>query len=157
MRKITFIKDRIAPLCLALCALTVSALFTGCPSADGLHNQPVLMVKFEFTGFGNISGNYSVPGSFDGVDKWTKGINDVDVVMEDGSGTSNPIPVISKWIKFSLCPTGDESWSRPWYEEGVCYGNVENWNFYNTKILNLDDGEVTLVVDASSGEVTEKN
>ena len=159
MRKITFIKDMIAPLCLALCALTVSALFTGCPSADGLHNQPALMVKFEFTGFGNISGNYSIPGSFDGdANNWTKKIADVDVVMKDGSGISNPIPVISTWIEFSLCPTGGD-WERPWHTEDGIDGNAVDrnsgikQNIYYTG-LNLTAGEVTLLVDASSGTAT---
>ncbi|MCH5290912.1 MAG: hypothetical protein J1D88_04010 [Treponema sp.] len=158
MRKITFIKDRIAPLCLALCALTVSALFTGCPSADGLHNQQALMVTFEFTGFGNISGEYSIPGSFDGdADNWTKKIADVDVVMKDGSGISNPIPVVSTWIKFSLCPTGDESWLRPWYtEEGIKGNDAEKGNYWNFYIdgLDLNAGEMTIVIDASSGTAT---
>ena len=160
MRRISFIKNKMAALSLALCSLFVSALLTACPSADGLHNQPALMVTMEFTGFGNTSGDYSIPGSFDGNEGWTKGISDVDVVMKNGSGISNPIPVISTWIKFSLCPKGDESWSRPWYEENVRAGNAADEsaggimrNFYIGD-LDLNAGEITLLIDASSGTAT---
>ena len=154
MRKITFIKDRIAPLCLALCALTVSALFTGCPSADGLHNQQALMVTFEFTGFGDFTADCAVPGNFDGSNGWVN--TNLDVAIKKGEGTTlNPVPVTISNIQFSLVPVNE--WSRPWYKEGELEGNATDkgvmHNFYIND-LDLNAGEMTIVVDASSGTAT---
>lgn len=157
MRRISFIKNKMAALSLALCSLFVSALLTACPSADGLHNQPALMVTMEFTGFGNTSGDYSIPGSFDGIsDPWTRGMNNVDVVMKNGEGTTiNPIPVTASNIQFSLVPTGE--WTRPWNTELGLEGNGSDkgvmHNFYIDD-LDLNAGEITLLIDASSGIAT---
>ena len=53
--------------------LMISALFAfglvSCADEDGLHDQNALMVTFEFTGFGDISGSYAIPGNFDDWDK----------------------------------------------------------------------------------------
>ena len=142
------VKNKIGALCAAMLVFTASVLFTGCPDANGLHNQSALMVTFEFTGFGDdISGSYSIPGNFD---NWDNTI--ADVTLAKGAGTSDPIAVSESNIQFSLCPVGE--WTRPWYVKGSVEGNGSDSgvmrNFYIDG-LDLDAGEVTLLIDASSG------
>lgn len=141
--------------CLAA-ALLCAALFTACPNADGLHNQKELLVTFEFSGFGDISGDYSIPGNFDGNDKkWTKGVDVTDVVMSNGKGTSSTISVTTSNIQFSLCPK--EDWNRGWYKLNELMGNGSDsgtmQNFYING-LNLDRGTATISVEpAASSDV----
>lgn len=72
--------------------------------------------------------------------------------MKDGGGTSNKIAVTSSNIQFSLCPVNE--WTRPWYQKGVLEGNGSDGgtmqNFYIDG-LDLNAGEITLIIDASSG------
>ena len=132
-----------------LSLFTVFALGS-CADENGLHDQNALMVTFEFTGFGEISGDYSIPGNFDGSGAWDN--TNVDVVMKDGGGTSNKIAVTSSNIQFSLSPVNE--WTRPWYQKGVLEGNGSDGgtmqNFYIDG-LDLNAGEITLIIDASSG------
>ena len=142
---------------LSLTALTLT--FTACPSAEGLHNQQELLVTFEFSGFydtsGNaISGNYSIPGNFDGNDGWDN--TNVDVVMKNGKGSSNEISVTTSDIQWSLVPVND--WSRPWYSAGVSEGNGAdgssgNRNFYIDN-LDLSAGTATVYVTMENGVAT---
>ena len=140
-------------LLLLLAALLALGL-SSCADENGLHDQNALLVTFEFSGFGeDISGDYAVPGNFDGTDAWDN--TNVDVVLKNGAGTSNPIAVTIQNIQFSLCPTG--AWTRPWYKKGEVEGNGSDsgtmHNFYIDG-LDLDAGEITLVIDASSGTAT---
>lgn len=135
--------------CLAA-ALLCAALFTACPNADGLHNQKELLVTFEFSGFRDISGNYAIPGEFGGSVSWDN--TNVDVVMNNGKGISNPIAVTTANIEFSLCLTN--TWNRPWHKENECEGNSIDrgtagnpyQNFYIDK-LDLDAGTAVVVVE----------
>lgn len=141
---------------LTIIGLGLTALLcTGCPDVDGLHNQPELLVTFEFSGFGDISGEYAIPGNFDGNTNWTKGVDDTDIVMKNGSGTSNEIFVTTANIQFSLCPKGD--WSRPWYKAGEREGNGSDGgtmqNFYIDK-LDLSAGTATVIVKMENGTAT---
>ena len=134
----------------------ISCLFLGgglssCADADGLHNQPELLVTFEFSGFGDISGNYSIPGNFDGNNGWDN--TKIDVVMKNGRGVSNEISVTTSNVQFSLCPVND--WSRPWFSAGACEGNGAdgsngNRNFYIDN-LDLSKGKATVVVEVKNG------
>ncbi len=136
----------------ALILLSLVLVFSlgGCADEDGLHDQNALLVTMKFTGFGDTSGEYSIPGNFGGTSSWDN--SNVDVVMKDGEGTSNQISVTISNIQFSLCPVNE--WTRPWYQEGVCEGNASDSgtmdNFYYDG-LDLSAGEVTLIIDASSG------
>lgn len=136
-----FLLALVLPFCLAM-------TLTSCADEDGLHDQNALQVTFEFTGFGDdISGSYSIPGNFDSWDNTT-----ADVSLSKGAGTSEVIAISDSNIQFSLCPVGE--WTRPWYIEGAVEGNGSDggkmWNFYIDD-LDLDAGEVTILVDASSG------
>lgn len=139
-------------LLLSIAAAILLALgLASCADEDGLHDQNALLVTFEFKGFGDeISGSYAIPGNFDNWDNTTS-----DVTLTKGSGTSVKIPVTSANIQFSLVPTN--AWTRPWYSAGTLEGNGSDagkmWNFYKDD-LPLDAGEITLVVDASSGTAT---
>lgn len=153
MKKFTVIKNKTSALLLFISLLLVCMMFTGCPDVNGLHNQNALLVTMEFSGFGNVSGDYSIPGNFDGSASWDN--TNVDVVLKNGEGTSNAIAVTSANIQFSLCPTNE--WTRPWYSAGSIEGNGNDagtmWNFYIDN-LDLNAGEITLVLDASSGTAT---
>ncbi|MCR5219143.1 hypothetical protein [Treponema sp.] len=152
--KVKNIKNKIAVFAslafIALAGLSV----TSCADAEGLHNQQALMVTFQFENFGeDISGNYSIPGNFDGSDSWDN--TNVDVTLKEGSGTSSQIAVTISNIQFSLVPVN--AWNRPWYIKGEVEGNGADpsasgalQNFYIDG-LDLSAGEVTLVIDASSG------
>ena len=149
MKKI-FIKT----LSAALLSLALIFGLASCADADGLHDQNALLVTFVFTGFGDdISGDYSIPGNFDGTDSWDN--TNTDVVLKNGEGTSNPISVTIPNIQFSLCPK--DEWTRPWYKKGEVEGNGSDKgvmrNFYIDG-LDLNAGEITLVIDASSGTAT---
>lgn len=139
-----------------LCSMSAFML-TGCPSAEGLHNQSGSTVIFVFKGFPeSVSGDYSIPGDFDGDSSWENGIDNVDVTMKNGEGTSSEFTVSSDWIKFSLIKTNDSSWSRNWYPEVA--GNIEDTgtagtpkqNFYIDG-LEVGNGDFSIVIDASSG------
>ena len=142
---------KITVLVASLVLVSAGLTLTGCPSAAGLHNQKELLVTFEFSGFGDISGNYSIPGNFDGNNAWDN--TNTDVVMRNGSGTSNEISVTSANIQWSLVPVDD--WNRPWYSAGVTEGNGAdgssgNRNFYIDN-LDLDAGTATVVVKMENG------
>ena len=125
-----------------------SLLTVSCADVNGLHNQQAVNVTFKFENFGDdISGNYSIPGNFDDWDNTTQ-----DIVMSGGDGTSNKIAITDSNIQFSLVPVNE--WTRPWYTKGVLEGNGSDTgkmrNFYIDN-LDLDSGEITIVIDASSG------
>ena len=146
---------RFACTVLAVCACAF--VLGGCPSAEGLHNQTGSYVTFVFTGFPeSVSGDYSVPGDFNGDSSWENEVKNTDVTMKNGEGTSVPFMVTSSWIKFSLVPKGDSAWNRPWYPEVM--GNVEDTGTAGNPMQNffiegyeLGGGDFTIVVDASSG------
>lgn len=123
--------------------------FSSCADADGLHDQNALMVTFHFTGFGDISGSYSIPGNFDSWDNTT-----TDITMKNGEGTSNAIAVTESNIQFTLVPVN--GWTRDWYVAGSMEGNGNDsgsgkmQNFYIDG-LDLNAGEATVLVDISSG------
>ena len=148
MKKLTLIFSAVSA------ALVLAAVLTGCPSATGLHNQEAAEVTFVFTNFPeSIDGNYSIPGNFDGNSStWTKQLDDVDVVMKKGEGTSNPITVTTANIQWSLVETGDSAWNRLWYPEVKGNGSDGGAmrNFYIDG-LDLSAGEITILIDASSG------
>ena len=151
--KKSFYKILAAFSVLCVCAFC----FTACPDPDGLHNQTGSNVTFVFTGFPeSISGDYSVPGDFNGDSSWENEVSNVDVTMKNGEGTSNPFMVTSSWIKFSLVPTGDTAWNRPWYPEAK--GNVEDTGTAGNPMQNffiegyeLGSGDFTIVIDCSTG------
>ena len=145
---------------LYLCvAFALSLVFTACPSAAGLHNQTGSNVTFVFTGFPeNVSGDYAVPGDFNGDSSWENEVANVDVTMKNGEGTSRAFMVTSSWIKFSLVPVGDSAWNRPWYKKGEAEGNVEDTGTAGNPMQNffiegyeLGSGDFTIVVDLSGG------
>ncbi|WP_191014588.1 hypothetical protein [Treponema zioleckii] len=131
--------------------LSLSMIFAlvSCADENGLHDQNALLVTMKFTGFGSVSGNYSIPGNFDGTGSWDN--TNVDVVLKDGEGTSNQIAVTVSNIQFSLCPVN--SWDRPWNDNGINGNGSSDGKMQNFYIdgLDLGAGEVTLVIDASSG------
>lgn len=136
-----------------ICTLCLFS-FTACPNAQGLHDQPELLVSFEFSGFGDISGTYAIPGNFDGNNAWNN--TNADVVMRNGSGVSNEISVTSPNIQFSLVPVND--WNRTWYKAGEAEGNGAdgssgNRNFYIDN-LDLNAGTATVVVKMQDGMAT---
>ncbi len=141
---------KIFRLIFAAFVMTAALAFSSCADADGLHDQNALLVTFEFSGFGEISGSYAIPGNFDDWDNTTS-----DVTMKKGSGTSAKIAITTSNIQFTLVPTN--SWTRDWYSAGTCEGNGSDsgtmQNFYIND-LDLDAGEVTISVDASSGTAT---
>jgi hypothetical protein len=133
-------------------------LLTSCPDANGLHNQTGSKVTFVFTGFPeSVNGDYAIPGDFNGDSTWENEVKNVDVTMKNGEGTSTTqFMVTSSWIKFSLVPTGDVSWNRPWYDEVT--GNVEDTGTAGSPMQNffiegyeLGSGDFTITVDCSSG------
>lgn len=148
------IKNKILALASFALIFAAGLTFTSCADASGLHNQQALMVTFQFENFGStINGNFAVPGNFDGTDVWDN--TNVDVILKEGNGTSNAIAVTSPDIQFSLVPVN--AWNRPWYVKGSVEGNGADptasgalQNFYIDG-LDLSAGEITLVVDASSG------
>jgi len=121
-----------------------------CADADGLHNQSALLVTFEFTGFGETEGTFAIPGNFDNWDNTTS-----DITLKKGEGTSVQMPITVSNIQFSLVPVN--AWNRPWYVKGTLEGNGsdagEMRNFYIDG-LDLNAGEITLVIDGSSGTAT---
>ncbi len=147
MKNAEFGMTRFSKLGMAMFAMMLSLSMM---DENGLHDQNALLVTMKFTGFGSVSGNYSIPGNFDGTGSWDN--TNVDVVLKDGEGTSNQIAVTVSNIQFSLCPVNE--WTRPWYVEGSVEGNASDGgtmhNFYIDG-LDLGAGEVTLVIDASSG------
>ncbi len=134
---------------LAILFLCLASLFglSSCADADGLHDQNALQVTFVFTGFGDISGDYSIPGNFDDWDNST-----TDITMKDGEGTSNAIAITESNIQFTLVPVN--GWTRDWYVAGSVEGNGSDSgamrNFYIDG-LDLNAGEATVLVDISSG------
>ena len=135
-----------------LAAVSLVVGLSSCADVNGLHNQEELLVTFEFSGFGSISGNYSIPGNFDGNQTWDN--TNLDVVMKNGSGISSEISVTTANIQFSLCPQNE--WSRPWYTAGVSEGNSADGSngFRNFYIDNLDlsAGTATVVVKMENGK-----
>lgn len=137
-----------------LLLMTAAFVFSGCADVNGLHNQKELLVTFQFSGFGSISGNYSIPGNFDGNQEWDN--TNLDVVMKNGSGISSEISVTTADIQWSLVPQND--WTRPWYTAGVSEGNGAdgsngNRNFYIDG-LDLNAGEATVIVKMENGKAT---
>lgn len=133
-----------------LSAVTLLGI-TSCADAEGLHNQQALFVTFDFENFGDgISGSYSIPGNFNNWDN-----TDINVNMEKGCGVSDPIAITETNIQFSLVPV--DSWNRNWYIKGSVEGNGSDVgvmrNFYIDG-LDLNAGEITLVIDAISGTAT---
>lgn len=150
-------KKNIFMLAGTIFCFALSFIFTSCPSVNGLHNQNGSKVSFVFTGFPeNISGEYSIPGDFNGDSAWENSISNIDVSMKNGEGTSNEFNVTSSWIKFTLIKTNDSSWNRPWYPD--VKGNVEDTgtagnplqNFY-IEGLEPGNGDFSIVIDGSSG------
>lgn len=145
-------KNNIKLIISAVVIAAAALVFTGCPSATGLHNQEAASVTFVFENFGDdISGDYSIPGNWDSWDNTT-----LDVTMSKGNGTSNAITISTKNIQFSLVPV--DSWLRTWYEKGVLQGNGSDsgtmQNFYIDD-LDLSAGDITLVIDGSAGTDTQ--
>ncbi|MCR4733913.1 MAG: hypothetical protein K5829_02765 [Treponema sp.] len=136
--------------------LTAGFLLSACADANGLHNQTAAEVTFVFKNFASISGDYTIPGNFNDWDN-----SESLVTMEDGNGTSKPITISKTNIEFSLIQTGDSGWLRPWYTAGVLEGNGVDrgtagnpyQNFYIDG-LDLNAGEITLVMDGSNITVT---
>lgn len=126
-------------------------LFSACADATGLHNQTAASVTFVFKNFGGISGDYTIPGSFNDWDN-----SKTLITMKDGNGTSTPITISSANIEFTLIQTGDSGWLRPWFSAGVLEGNgvdrgtagTPYQNFY-IDALDLNAGEITLLMDGS--------
>ncbi len=134
--------------CFVLFFIMTSLIFISCADVNGLHNQQAANVTFRFVNFGDdIEGNFAIPGNFDNWDNTT-----VDVSLTKGRGTSVKIPVTESNIQFTLVPTG--SWNRPWYSKGLLEGNGSDSgkmrNFYIDG-LDLDSGDITVLIDASSG------
>lgn len=153
MKKMNFMKKIFSAAGVLLAAGFVCLGLTGCPSAEGLHNQEAAEVTFVFTNFPEtISGNYSIPGNFDGNTSWTKQIDDIDIVMKNGEGTSNPITVTTQNIQWSLVETGDTAWNRLWYPTVKGNGSDSGVmrNFYIDG-LDLSAGEITILIDGISG------
>lgn len=134
---------------LLLCLASLFS-FSSCADSDGMHDMDALLVTFQFKNFGNISGEYAIPGNFDNWDNTTS-----DVTLSNGAGTSKKIAVTTSNIQFTLVPTG--KWDRDWFVDGQVYGNGTDGgklqNFYIDG-LDLDASSVTIVVDASKGSVT---
>lgn len=138
----------------AACLLCLAGL-TSCADPNGLHDQQAVMVTFEFTGFGDeLNGTFAIPGDYN---DWNNSGADVSLVK--GEGTSIKIAITSANIVFSLVPEG--AWTRPWYVKGVLEGNGMDGtankyqNFYYDG-LDLSAGELTLVIDGSTGTATPK-
>jgi len=126
--------------------------FTGCPDVNGLHNQQAATLTIVFTNFpDSVTGDYSIPGDFNGDEDWENGIDNIDIVMKNGEGTSNQFSVTASWVKFSLVKTNDTSWLRGWASEvsGNAADNGKYVNFWSD--VDLTAGEITLTVDGSSG------
>ncbi len=129
-----------------------SFALTSCPNANGLHNQQAAKMTIVFTNFPeSVTGNYSIPGDFNGDEAWENEIENIDVVMKNGEGTSNEFTVTATWVKFSLVKTKDTSWLRGWSSEvqGNSADKGKYVNFWSD--IDLSAGQVTLTVDASSG------
>lgn len=147
---------KIAKVFAAILGSALLFVFASCADADGLHDQNALLVTFEFTGFGQISGTYSIPGNFDDWDNTQS-----DITMKKGEGSSSEIPVTTANIQFTLVPVN--SWVRDWYKLEVLEGNGYDGTagkYQNFFIDNLDlnSGSVTILIDGSSGSaiVTQK-
>ena len=141
--------NKITLTVLVLLALATSV--TSCARADGLHNQTAAKITFVFKNFGSISGDYTIPGSFNDWDN-SKSL----ITMKDGNGTSSEIVVSNANIEFTLIQTGDSGWLRPWYTAGVLEGNGVDrgtagnpyQNFY-IDALDLNAGEIVLIIDGA--------
>ncbi len=126
--------------------------FTGCPDVNGLHNQQAANLTIVFTNFpDSVTGDYSIPGDFNGDEDWENGIDNIDIVMKNGEGTSNQFSVTATWIKFSRVKTKDTSWLRGWSSEvtGNAADNGKYINFWAD--VDLSAGDITVTVDGSSG------
>lgn len=149
--KKTLFKTLGRTFCAALLA-GAALLLSSCADADGLHNQPELLVTFEFRGFGNLEGDFAMPGSYGGTEKsWDN--SSVDVSIKNGSGTSRAFAVTQKSIEFSLVPVGD--WSRDswWNKEQITSGVKGDGNF-SIDTLDLSKGKSKVVVELNGNAVT---
>lgn len=127
-----------------------AAIFTGCADVNGLHNQQSVNVTIVFTNFPtDVTGEYSIPGSFDGDTAWEKENDECDIVMKNGEGTSNAIKCTSEWIQFTLVKVDD--WTRGWFPtvKGNAADGSKYCNFYSA--IDLSSSEITVTVDGSSG------
>ena len=145
------IKTFAGTLALLFFAAVLCTTLTGCPSAEGLHNQNSAQVTFVFTGFSSADdGAYTVPGNFNSWDNSSSMLS-----LKAGEGTSASVTVSTANIQFTLVPVG--SWTRAWYPavqgNGVDNTSGKYQNFYINS-LDLDAGEITVVVDASTGTAT---
>lgn len=130
-----------------------AVIFTGCADVNGLHNQQSVNITIVFTNFpSDLSGEYSIPGTFDGDTKWEKLNTECDIVMKNGEGTSNKIKCTSEWIQFSLVKVND--WTRGWFPtvKGNAAEGSKYHNFYSA--IDLSSSEITVTVDGSSGTAT---
>ncbi|MBR1535973.1 MAG: hypothetical protein IJ630_03440 [Treponema sp.] len=135
-------------ICILLCALFG---LSSCADASGLHDQNALLCTFKFTNMGDdVSGTFSLAGDFDGDDVWEISVDQCNVTLTNGEGTSDStIAVTSSWIKFTLC---DSAWLRTaWYPS--VRGNSDSGdqgasNFY-IEALDLSAGTATIVIDGS--------
>lgn len=145
-------KNIIRTMGTVLCACLLSLFAVSCADVNGLHNQSAAKVTFVFQNMGDsISGDYTIPGNFNDWD------NTVTLVtLTNGSGSSNAITVSKSNIQFTLIQTGDSGWLRSWYPDvkgnGADTGSAgaPYQNFY-VDGLDLSAGEITLVIDGSSG------
>ena len=144
-------KEKIKKALTVLILISAALLISACADANGLHNQTAAKITFVFKNFGNISGDYTIPGNFNSWDNSKSLIN-----MKDGNGQSEPITISNVNIEFTLIQTGDSGWLRPWYSAGVLEGNGVDrgtagnpyQNFY-IDALDLNAGEITLIIDGS--------
>ena len=138
-------------LCTVATCCIATVCLSSCADEDGMHDQNALFVTFEFEEFGeNVSGAYAIPGNFN---NWSNA--STHVTLTKGAGTSIKMAVTVSNIQFTLVPVN--SWTRDWYVEGTVEGNGSDsgtmWNFYLDG-LDLNAGEVTVLIDASSGTAT---
>lgn len=144
--------NKIAILAFIFTLLVSVFALSSCADANGLHNQTAANVTFIFKNFAEISGDYTIPGNFNDWDYETSLIT-----MKDGYGKSEAITISKTNIEFTLIQTGDSGWLRKWYAAGVLEGNCVDrgtagnpyQNFYIDG-LDLNAGEITLVIDGSS-------
>ncbi len=145
-------KKNILKLSAALLFAAFSLIATGCPNANGLHNQEAATVSFVFTNFPADDGSYSIPGDYNDWDNTTK-----NITIKDGEGKSETVSVTTTSVEFSLVKA--KSWLRTWSKRdgGTIYGAGREGTDYYVNFLAEGitlGSEVTITIDGSTETAT---
>ncbi len=144
-------KNILAILSALICGAGIFCL-TGCPDANGLHNQEAATVSFVFTNFPIDDGNYSIPGEFNDWDNTVE-----NITIKDGEGSYEGVKITTTSAEFSLVKANN--WLRPWSvrDGGTIYGAGREGTDYYVNFLAEGitlGSELTITIDGSTETAT---